>query len=138
LLPNNVIHDTPDANLGAGLKPKASVTDVSFRTALSIVKSAEGRRRCCYRQRSAIVGVFDNIDRLRDSSDHRVERRIVSHPRGKTGWGSLTDSELTVVNLIAQGVANQSVATHLHLSLHTVKTHVHNTFAKLGINPPPS
>jgi DNA-binding NarL/FixJ family response regulator len=39
-----------------------------------------------------------------------------------------------VVNLIAQGVTNRSVATQLHLSLHTVKTHVHNAFAKLGIN----
>ena len=63
-----------------------------------------------------------------------VERRIVSQPRAKTGWDSLTDSELKVVNLIAQGVTNRSVATQLHLSLHTVKTHVHNAFAKLGIN----
>ena len=63
-----------------------------------------------------------------------VERRIVSQPRAKTGWDSLTDSELTVVNLIAQGATNRSVATQLHLSLHTVKTHVHNAFAKLGIN----
>jgi DNA-binding CsgD family transcriptional regulator len=63
-----------------------------------------------------------------------VERRIVSHPRAKTGWDSLTDSELTVVNLIAQGVTNRDVATQLHLSLHTVKNHVHNAFAKLGIN----
>jgi DNA-binding CsgD family transcriptional regulator len=63
-----------------------------------------------------------------------VERRIVSQSRAKTGWDSLTESELTVVNLIAQGVTNRSVATQLHLSLHTVKTHVHNAFAKLGIN----
>ena len=63
-----------------------------------------------------------------------VQRRIVSQPRVKTGWDSLTDAELTVVNLIAQGVTNRSVATQLHLSLHTVKTHVHNAFAKLGIN----
>ncbi|MDT7766887.1 MAG: hypothetical protein QOC63_6307, partial [Mycobacterium sp.] len=63
-----------------------------------------------------------------------VERRIVNQPRAKTGWNSLTDSELKVVNLIAQGVTNQSVATQLQLSLHTVKTHVHNAFAKLGIN----
>jgi DNA-binding CsgD family transcriptional regulator len=62
-----------------------------------------------------------------------VHRRIVSHPRAKTGWDSLTDSELTVVNLIAQGVPNRDVAAQLHLSLHTVKTHVHNAFAKLGI-----
>ena len=32
-----------------------------------------------------------------------VERRIVSQPRAKTGWDSLTDSELKVVNIIAQG-----------------------------------
>ncbi|OBA72588.1 LuxR family transcriptional regulator [Mycobacterium sp. 1554424.7] len=62
-----------------------------------------------------------------------VERRIVAQPRAKTGWDSLTDSELTVVNLIAQGATNRSVAQQLHLSPHTVKTHVHNAFAKLGI-----
>jgi len=62
-----------------------------------------------------------------------VERRIVSQPRVKTGWDSLTDSELKVVNLIAQGATNRDVAAQLHLSLHTVKYHVHNAFAKLGI-----
>jgi DNA-binding CsgD family transcriptional regulator len=45
----------------------------------------------------------------------------------------LTDSELTVVNLIADGATNRSVAQQLHLSPHTVKTHLHNAFAKLGI-----
>jgi DNA-binding CsgD family transcriptional regulator len=63
-----------------------------------------------------------------------VQRRIVSQPRVKTGWDSLTDAELTVVNLIAQGVTNRSVATQLHLSPNTVKTHIRNAFAKLGIN----
>jgi DNA-binding CsgD family transcriptional regulator len=63
-----------------------------------------------------------------------VERRIVSQPRAKTGWDSLTDAELKIVKLIAQGLPNRSVATQLHLSLHTVKTHVHNAFAKLGIS----
>ena len=62
-----------------------------------------------------------------------VERRIVTHSRAKTGWDSLTDAELKVVNLIAQGATNREVATHLYLSPHTVKTHVHNAFAKLGI-----
>ena len=62
-----------------------------------------------------------------------VERRIVTHPRARTGWDSLTDSELTVVHLIAEGATNRSVAQQLHLSPHTVKTHLHNAFAKLGI-----
>lgn len=62
-----------------------------------------------------------------------VERRIVTHPRAKTGLDSLTDSELTVVHLIAEGATNRAVAQQLHLSPHTVKTHLHNAFAKLGI-----
>jgi DNA-binding CsgD family transcriptional regulator len=63
-----------------------------------------------------------------------VERRIVSHPRAKTGWDSLTDSEVKVVNLIAQGVTNRDVATQLHLSPHTVRAHLRNAFAKLGVS----
>ncbi|WP_101946521.1 AAA family ATPase [Mycobacterium sp. 3519A] len=61
-----------------------------------------------------------------------VERRVVQR-RPKTGWDSLTDSELTVVQLIAEGATNRSVAERLKLSPHTVKTHLHNAFAKLGI-----
>jgi DNA-binding CsgD family transcriptional regulator/tetratricopeptide (TPR) repeat protein len=61
-----------------------------------------------------------------------VERRIVQ-PRTKTGWDSLTDSELKVINLIAEGATYRSVAQQMQLSTHTVKTHVHNAFAKLGI-----
>ena len=63
-----------------------------------------------------------------------VQRRIVTHQRAKTGWASLTDAELTVVNLIAQGATNRSVAQRLHVTPHTVKAHLHNAFAKLGIN----
>src|SRR6185436_5737988 len=76
LAPNNIIHGTPDAILGAGLKPTAGVTDVSFRTFLSIVKSAQRRRRCCYSQHGAIIGVFDNVDGLRDSRVFRVDGRL--------------------------------------------------------------
>jgi DNA-binding CsgD family transcriptional regulator len=63
-----------------------------------------------------------------------VTRRIVSQQRAKTGWDSLTEAELKVVTLIAQGATNRDVATQLHLSLHTVKAHVRNAFVKLGIN----
>jgi DNA-binding CsgD family transcriptional regulator len=63
-----------------------------------------------------------------------VERRITTHTREKTGWDSLTNAELKVVNLLADGATNAVVAEHLHLSIHTVKSHVRNAFAKLGIN----
>jgi DNA-binding CsgD family transcriptional regulator len=63
-----------------------------------------------------------------------VERRIVAHRRDKSGLGSLTDAELRVAELIAHGATNAAVAEQLQLSPHTVKTHLRNAFAKLGIN----
>jgi DNA-binding CsgD family transcriptional regulator len=63
-----------------------------------------------------------------------VERRIVSQPRAKRGWGSLTDSELKVVNLIAAGATNRSVAAELRVSPHTVRAHLRSAFAKLGVS----
>jgi DNA-binding CsgD family transcriptional regulator len=63
-----------------------------------------------------------------------VERRISSGERPKTGWNSLTQSELRVVHLIADGATNARVAEQLFLSPHTVKTHVRNALTKLGIN----
>jgi DNA-binding NarL/FixJ family response regulator len=50
-----------------------------------------------------------------------------------TIWDNLTDSELTVVRLIAEGATNRFVAGQLQLSPYAVKTHVDNAFAKLGI-----
>ena len=45
----------------------------------------------------------------------------------------LTTRETEILRLIAQGRANQDIAQHLHISLHTVKNHVSNMFAKLGV-----
>ena len=67
-----------------------------------------------------------------------VQRRIVSQPRAKTGWDSLTDSELTVVNLIAQGATNRSVATAAAPFPHTVKTHSTMRSPSWASTPAPS
>lgn len=63
-----------------------------------------------------------------------VERRIVNRTRAKTGWDSLTDSELKIVNIIARGASNRAVANELQLSIHTVKNHVHHALCKLGVS----
>ena len=63
-----------------------------------------------------------------------VERRMVTHQRAKTGWNSLTESELKLVHLAAQGAINRDIAQQLHLSPHTVKAHLRNAYAKLGVN----
>jgi LuxR family maltose regulon positive regulatory protein len=45
----------------------------------------------------------------------------------------LSSRELEVLQLIAEGLTNQDVATRLYLSPHTVKVHARNIFTKLAV-----
>ena len=46
----------------------------------------------------------------------------------------MTDSELAVARLVAQGLSNRQVAERLFVSPHTVSSHLRHVFAKLGVN----
>jgi DNA-binding CsgD family transcriptional regulator len=63
-----------------------------------------------------------------------VRRRLVTPEREETGWAAMTDSELTVARLVAQGLTNREVAEQLFVSPHTVSSHLRRVFAKLDIN----
>jgi DNA-binding CsgD family transcriptional regulator len=43
-------------------------------------------------------------------------------------------SELEVVRLVAEGLANKAIAAHLHLSVRTVESHVRHVLTKAGLN----
>lgn len=58
----------------------------------------------------------------------RAEGRTIS------GWGSLTASELRVASLVVAGHTNRAIAERLHVSIHTVGTHLRHVFTKLDIN----
>jgi DNA-binding NarL/FixJ family response regulator len=45
----------------------------------------------------------------------------------------LSDRELEILHLIAEGWSNRQIADHLYLSPHTVKNHVHNILRKLRV-----
>ena len=46
----------------------------------------------------------------------------------------LSDRELEVLHLIAEGLTNQQIAARLYLSLHTVKVHNRNIYSKLDVH----
>jgi len=62
-----------------------------------------------------------------------VRKRQKSIARPQQGWGSLTPSELTVVDLVARGLTNREAAAELFLSPDTINTHLRHAFMKLGI-----
>jgi DNA-binding NarL/FixJ family response regulator len=57
------------------------------------------------------------------------------HADGRTGQGEavLTIREMQVLELIAAGRTNKEIAGWLHISLHTVKNHVHNLLEKMDL-----
>ena len=46
----------------------------------------------------------------------------------------LSERELEVLQLLADGLSRQEIATRLIISLNTVKTHTRNIYSKLGVH----
>jgi DNA-binding CsgD family transcriptional regulator/tetratricopeptide (TPR) repeat protein len=62
-------------------------------------------------------------------------RRGVSGPRRRppSGWEALTETELTVVRLVAERLTNPEIAERMFISRRTVQTHVSHALAKVGV-----
>jgi len=65
-----------------------------------------------------------------------TEKTNVSQPYGPDSEliEPLSERELEVLQLIAQGLSNQEISTQLYLSLNTIKAHTRNIYGKLGVN----
>jgi DNA-binding CsgD family transcriptional regulator len=50
-----------------------------------------------------------------------------------TNMHGLSDRELDVVKLMADGLTNQEIADRLYISLNTIKTHISNIYSKLNV-----
>jgi LuxR family maltose regulon positive regulatory protein len=68
----------------------------------------------------------DIVDQLRGASPPSTNQEPLPHP------GELTPSELRVLGLLPTNLTRAEIAHDLHVSIHTVNTHLRNLYAKLG------
>lgn len=80
------------------------------------------------------------------STIRQVVEGTVYHPRGRQGEtgggggggsaghpGGLTDRELSILRLVAEGLSNLDIASKLYVTEQTVKFHLSNIYRKLGV-----
>ena len=70
--------------------------------------------------------------RLRERGIRRGRRG--SRKRPALGWQSLTPTEQSIVDLVAEGLSNPQIGDRLYVSRRTVQTHLSHVFAKLAIS----
>jgi DNA-binding NarL/FixJ family response regulator len=63
----------------------------------------------------------------------KVAARVLGQLADEGAGDGLTDRELQVLQLLPSGASNKTIGIELGLSENTVKTHVRNIFAKLGV-----
>jgi DNA-binding CsgD family transcriptional regulator/tetratricopeptide (TPR) repeat protein len=61
---------------------------------------------------------------------HRPQQPL----RPRFGWDALTDAEMAVAQQVVEGHTNRAAAEALHVSVHTVNTHLRSIFAKLDVH----
>lgn len=70
--------------------------------------------------------IEDEVSEKLSTKNERINQRILHH--------DLTNRELEVLLLIAEGLSNQEIADSLFITVKTVKTHVSNILAKLEVS----
>lgn len=132
-----LIRRTKATRPGVGiLSLKRQVEEHLLRAALDA-----GADACCLattsesRLRSAIKAVAEGATWL----DPEISQILLhSHPPGERAGGSaepgLSPRETEILRLVTEGYTNDEIATSLHCSEATVKTHLLHLFKKLGVH----
>ena len=69
--------------------------------------------------------------------DPEIIARLLAHQRARTVLERLTDRELDVLRLMAEGHSNAGIARRLYLSAKTVEANIASIFHKLDLPPSP-
>ena len=104
-----------------------------YETASCAVLRAEGCRASGDVTSAALE--FDNAIEIFESlGAERRAQRVRRLAGGSPPDGVLSPRELEVLRLVADGRSSRDIAEVLSISRHTVRRHLENTFAKLGVN----
>lgn len=109
---------------------------------LAVLHLVHGDRDHAIDDLTQAIGGYQQVGATVDTA--RVRRRLrklgvrrrhwtQSASRPVSGWQSLTDTERTASELVAQGLNNQQVADQMYISVHTVAFHLRQVFRKLAI-----
>jgi DNA-binding CsgD family transcriptional regulator/tetratricopeptide (TPR) repeat protein len=136
---NHSRHDLEQAAsiLATGQRPLAVAAALED---LGCARLADGDRDGAVEAFDRVLRICAGTGAVRDAARARkqlrelgIRRRVQSLDRPRSGWESLTDTELQVASLAAAGHTNRGIADRLFVSPHTVNTHLRHVFGKLDI-----
>ncbi len=84
------------------------------------------------KQTSTVTLTIDSERTLRDQQDTPLNKTI-SNDDCQDSFG-LSKREIEVLSLVGQGHTNPQISNILHISPHTVKSHIVNLFNKIGVS----
>jgi DNA-binding NarL/FixJ family response regulator len=70
----------------------------------------------------------------REVLDHFARLAAQAWPPGNKDTGPLTSRESEIIRLLTEGLSNKEIGNNLGITERTVKFHVANVFAKLGVH----
>jgi DNA-binding NarL/FixJ family response regulator len=110
---------------------------VESRYAMRLLEENDERSGYLLKERVSDVAVLlDALQRIDEGEcvvDPTIVSRLVRKPRENGPLDELTDRELEVLGLMAEGHSNDGICRKLVLSPKTVETHVRHILLKLGI-----
>jgi DNA-binding NarL/FixJ family response regulator len=110
---------------------------VESRYAMRLLQEHPERSGYLLKERVSDTAVLvDALQRVVDGEcvlDPTIVSRLVGRPREESALAELTDRELEVLALMAEGHSNDGICRKLFLSPKTVETHVRHILLKLGI-----
>jgi DNA-binding CsgD family transcriptional regulator/DNA-binding Lrp family transcriptional regulator len=108
---------------------------------LGLAHRSQGSRDAAIDALSQALVLFARAGATRDAARLRsrlrelgIRRRVTRAEKPATGWAAITESELAIAQLVADGLTNREIGERLFVSPHTVNTHLRQVFAKLDVN----